>query len=92
MSENIEPQDSPVDVSSHLSKLDLEGGADQGQELLDRCRVLVDELDVFQNYLQDEKKETAELRHFKGSVKAEYKLLEEVLLCSIYRKPDLSDS
>lgn len=92
MSENNEPQDSSVDFSSQLSKLDLEGGAEQGQELLDRCRVLVDELEVFQNYLQDEKKETAELRHFKSSVKKEYKLLEKVLLCCIYRKPDLSDS
>lgn len=92
MSENNGHQDTPVDVSSQLSKLDLEGGAEQGQELLDRCRVLVDELEVFQNYLQDEKKETAELRHFKSSVKTEYKLLEKVLLCCIYRKPDLSDS
>ncbi|OBT61348.1 hypothetical protein VE03_09316 [Pseudogymnoascus sp. 23342-1-I1] len=78
MSENNERQDSSVDVSLQLSRLDLEGGADQGQELLDRCRVLVDELEVFQNYLQDEKKETAELRHFKGSVKTEYKLLEKL--------------
>lgn len=92
MSENNEPQNSSVDVSSQLSKLDLEGGADQGQELLDRCRVLVEELEVFQNYLQDEKKETAELRHFKSSVKTEYKLLEKVLLCCIHRKSNFSDS
>ncbi|KFY22553.1 hypothetical protein V493_06510 [Pseudogymnoascus sp. VKM F-4281 (FW-2241)] len=78
MTENNECQDSSVDVSSQLSNLDLEGGADQGHELLDRCRVLVDELEVFQTYLQDEKKETAELRHFKGSVKTEYKLLEKL--------------
>lgn len=92
MSENNERQDSSVDVLLRLSKLDLEGGADEGQELLDRCRVLVDELEVFQNYLQGGKKETAELRHFKGSVKTEYKLLEKVFLCYIYRKSDISDS
>ncbi|KFY15700.1 hypothetical protein V492_01816 [Pseudogymnoascus sp. VKM F-4246] len=67
MSENNEHKDSSADVSSQLSNLSLGGGPDQGQELLDRCRVLVDELEVFQNYLQDEKRETAELRHFKGS-------------------------
>lgn len=92
MSENNEPQDSPGDVSSQLSELDLEGGADEGQELLDRCRVLVDELEVFQNYLQKEKKETAELRQFKGSVSTEYNLLKKVLLCCIFRKSDISDS
>lgn len=85
-------QDPSSDVSLQLSKLDLEGGADQGQELLERCRVLLDELEVFQNYLQDEKKETAELRHFKSSVKTECKLLEKVLLWSVERKSDFSDS
>jgi hypothetical protein len=92
MSEDNVHQDPSSDVSSQLSKLDLEAGADQGQELLERCRVLLDELEVFQNYLQDEKKETAELRHFKSSVKTECRLLQKVIICGVERKSDLSDS
>jgi hypothetical protein len=92
MSEDNAGQDSSLDVSSQLSKLDLDEGAEQGKELLERCRVLVDELEVFQKYLQDEKKETAELRHFKSSVKTECKLLEKVALCSIKCIFNLSDS
>ncbi|KFY38758.1 hypothetical protein V495_06405 [Pseudogymnoascus sp. VKM F-4514 (FW-929)] len=78
MSDDNVHQDPSSDVSSRLSKLDLERGADQGQVLVERCRVLLDELEVFQNFLQNEKKETAELRHFKSSVKTECKLLEKL--------------
>jgi hypothetical protein len=92
MSEDNVHQDPSSDVSSQLSKLDLERGADQGQVLVERCRVLLDELEVFQNFLQNENKETAELRHFKSSVKTECKLLEKVIICSVERKSDLSDS
>lgn len=71
-------QDPSFDASAQLSKLDLDDGAEQGKELLQRCHVLVDELEVFQKYLQDQKRETAELRHFKSSVKTECNLLEKV--------------
>jgi hypothetical protein len=50
----------------------------KGAELLRQCRELLDELEQFQDYLTEQRKEGVELRHFKNSVKTECKLLEKV--------------
>jgi len=82
MSEDLSHQHEFLEVSSKLSSLNLGGDAEKVQDLLQRCRVLLDELEQLQQYLVEEKKEDVELRHFKNSVKAESKLLEKVTICS----------
>lgn len=82
MSEDLSHQHEFLEVSSQLSSLNLGGDAEKGQDLLQRCRVLLDELEQLQRYLVEEKKEDVELRHFKNTVKAESKLLEKVPICS----------
>ena len=48
-----------------------------------RCRDLLNELEEFQAYLKQQKKETTvELRTFKGGLQAEMKLLNKVGYCS----------
>jgi hypothetical protein len=48
-------------------------------DLLGQCRILLDELEQFERYLVNHKKDRGvELRHFKNSVKSEQKSLEKV--------------
>ncbi len=67
----------------HLSDLAEDDSAGQVTALakatLQRCRNLVDELEQFQIYLEQNKKEhKLELRSFRNNVKSEMKLLEKV--------------
>lgn len=82
MSDDLSHQDEFLEVSSKLSSLNVGGSPEKGQNLLQRCHVLLDELEQFQQYLAEQKKEGVELRHFKNSVKTESKLLEKVPPCS----------
>lgn len=92
MSKDNEREDSPLDTSLQLSGLNLGPGAEKGSDLLKRCRVLLDELELFQQYLAEEKREPVELRQFKNSVKTECKLLEKVPLYDFKCGLNTSDS
>lgn len=54
-------------------------------DLLERCETLCDELDQFQQYLVEHKKDKdVELRHFRNSVQAELKLIQKVEIHHLY--------
>ena len=49
-------------------------------DLVQRCHVLLDELEQFQRYLAEQKKsKEVELRHFKTNIKTELKSLQKVI-------------
>jgi hypothetical protein len=55
-------------------------------DLLDQCHVLLDELEQFERYLVNHKKDRGvELRHFKNSVKSEQKSLEKVCCLTLVK-------
>ena len=63
-----------------LERLKIEDGA---AELVEQCRKLLGEIDSVETYLTSHG-HSVELRHFRGSVKTECKLLEKVCpLCSL---------
>jgi hypothetical protein len=56
-----------------------DNGEGLGADLLQQCQCLLDELEQFQEYLVEQKKESSiELRNFKNTVKAEFNSLEKV--------------
>jgi hypothetical protein len=59
-----------------------------GPELLHKCQTLLEELEKFEAYILQQKNDhEIELRHFKGSVKIECKLLEKVLSVHLFPSP-----
>lgn len=74
MTNSIKPQNEQDTLVTEVERLKIEGGA---VELVEQCRKLLEEIDTFEAYLTSHG-HSVELRHFRGSVKNEYKLLEKV--------------
>lgn len=54
-------------------------------DLLGRCEALLGEVETFQQFLVEQKREnTVEIRHFKSNLKAECKSLEKVRYTSYF--------
>jgi hypothetical protein len=67
-------------LSAQLIELNMEDtGVRLREDLLLKCQVLLSELEEFQRYLANQKKDSGvELRHFKNSVRTEVNSLEKV--------------
>ena len=74
MTNPIETQNEQDNLVTEVERLTIEGGA---AELVEQCRKLLEEIDSFEAYLTSHG-HSVELRHFRGSVKTECKLLEKV--------------
>lgn len=73
-------------ISAQLEDLKVEdAGLQLRDSLLQQCRVLLNELEEFQQYLVKQKKDNGvELRHFKSSVRTEVNFLEKVCIPVIF--------
>lgn len=66
------------EVAKDIEKLKIGGVENKGAaELVEQCQTLLEEIDAFEEYLGSHG-HGVELRHFRGSVKTECKLLEKV--------------
>lgn len=97
VTESVDEADNPStsiynesqDLSDKMAPLSM-GGSSADVEahalaMQERCRDLLSELEEFQAYLKQQKKESSvELRTFKGGLQAEMKLLDKVCL-SLFR-------
>jgi hypothetical protein len=74
------PQDSDNGVSEGLQELSVGDTYEKLRgNLLEQCRSLLQEIEEFEHYLAEQKKDTkVELRHFKNSVKTELSSLQKV--------------
>ena len=79
MEAQSKPNDAAVDVAENLEGLRINDGQSKAAELVQQCRKLLHEMDTFEAYLASHG-QAVELRHFKGSVKTECKLLEKVCI------------
>lgn len=78
MGNEIKSQNDEENLVTEVERLKIEGGA---AELVKQCQKLLEEIDTFESYLTSHG-HSVELRHFRGSVKTECKLLEKV--CPLY--------
>ena len=70
-------------LSSQLGQLTVEEtGERMRQNLLEKCNLLLSELEEFEQFLLKKKDTGVELRHFKSSVKTELSLIQKV--CASY--------
>ena len=74
MTDFIEMQNDEKTLVTEVERLKIENGA---PELVKQCQKLLEEIDTFEAYLTSHG-HSVELRHFRGSVKTECKLLEKV--------------
>lgn len=74
MTNSVKTQNEQDNLVTEVERLKIEGGA---AELVEQCRKLLEEIDTFEAYLTSHG-HSVELRHFRGSVKTECRLLEKV--------------
>lgn len=77
MTDSIKMQNDEESLMTEMERLKISGGA---AELVKQCQQFLEEIDMFEAYLTSHG-HSVELRHFRGSVKTECKLLEKV--CSL---------
>lgn len=69
----------PIFSSDQASSHDGINGTELADDLLKGCHVLLSELRIFQQYLEDQKREhNVEVKPFRNSITAELKSLERV--------------
>lgn len=82
--EDFKHSDSATEVSDSVTEVASEIDHERlGAEMQERCRILVAELEEYQEYLKKHRKETAvELRTFRSGLNAEMKLINKVCFLS----------
>jgi hypothetical protein len=79
---DMEPEISPRDLNARLSGLNFEeddAGEEIVEQLVERCQVLLNELERFKDYLVEHKRDgTVEYRNFRNELKSEVRFLKRL--------------
>lgn len=81
---NSKAQLEAENIAENVAKLNIGSEESKGAaELVQQCQTLLEEMDTFEAYLESHG-QAVELRHFRGSVKTECKLLEKVFFYLLF--------